>query len=195
MIAMHEMLDRLLVLKQAEGDVFYINPPLDAATIQATLDAHHLPCCDELIELYTWANGTEYSMSDTLFRDEVFISLEMAIEEHARVDWAKEEFAHRGLDFGRAVPFASFWGHVYVIYVGDIGELHHPIISIGDEVAMMYKDMPAMLATCLGWCLLDKSEDDFHNMSSPAWYEHNTVAGNPNYIDELHRRDTWISPD
>jgi hypothetical protein len=192
---MHELLDRLLVLKQAEGDVFYINPPLDAATIQATLDAHQLPCCDELIQLYTWANGTEYSMSDTLFRGGVFIPLEMAMEEQVRLGWAQEEFAHRGLDFGRAVPFASFWGHVNVIYVGDIGELHHPIIYIGDNVAIEYKDMRAMLDTCLGWCLLDEPEEELRDLRGPTWCAHNTVAGNPNYIDELHARARWTSMD
>jgi hypothetical protein len=182
----HEMLDRLLGLLQAEGKVFYSNPPLEAASIQSSLHSRQLPCCDELIQLYTWANGTEYSMSDTLFRGEVFIPLEMANEEQGRVSWAQEEFAHRGLDFGRAVPFASFWQHVYVIYVGDIGELHHPIIYIGENVSIEYKDMRAMLDTCLGWCLLDAPEEELRDLRGPTWYKHNTVAGKPNYIDELH---------
>jgi hypothetical protein len=185
---MHEQLDQLVALLIQHGNIIERNAPLDEAVIRAKLMDQQLPCCDELIQLYTWADGTNEDTSDPMFRDENFISLDRAIEVYAQVQDYQVSFGYFGLDSTKVVPFAELWGHLYVLYCGDIARLHRPIISLGDELAIVYKSFNAMIDTCIGWWSQSPPDKDVQDMDGPIWVQYNAVDGDPAYIAKLNVR-------
>lgn len=191
---MHAALDQLMTLAQAHGDVVALNPPLPPTIIHTTLATAALPWCADLLHLYTWANGTIAAASAPLFRDRGFLPLKAAVDSHTQLAGWAEEFVYRGLDIARAVPFAAWDNRAFLVYVGDVGLLRHPILSIADTLTIEYKDLPALVATCSAWWQLREPEAELRDLGGPTWYAQNRVAGDPQYIDRLNQSQTsWIA--
>jgi hypothetical protein len=183
---MHIKLNQLVNLLVQHGNIIQLNSPLQASDIQSKLVNHQLACCDELIHLYTWANGTDEDVSRPMFRDERFISLDRGIELYHLVQDYQQDFDFFGLKSTKVVPFAELWGHLYVLYCDDFHKLHHPILSLGDELAIMYKSFDSMLDTCIAWWSQNPPDADVQDTTGSVWLQHNTVDGDPMYIHKLN---------
>ena len=190
---LHDQLDSLISLLRQQGSELDRNPPLTADQVHAILATVHLPPIPEIVALYTWANGTARS-SDPLFRDEQCIPLEVGFEERATwtdETWFDEAMREWQLDPKNLILFGEWYGHFYGLYYGTVGLLSNPILGFGDTIGISYKDMSAMIQTCIAW--VQQGEWGVCPMRGQTWYTYNQVAGDPTYIETLMRQldDEW----
>jgi hypothetical protein len=120
---------------------------------------------EELIELYEWRDGSmlEHDPPDhrnIIFRDNVFISLERAIEEHAML---MGSYGQIEVDLQACLPISTFdgsWDVVACSPVALAGGLPSPVIRVFQGTEIYFDSIAAMLDTCIEW------------VSHPAWVQH-----------------------
>lgn len=183
---MHEKLDYLAALIRANGYTLDLYPPLSREEITTILHTHGVLGCEEIMQLYTWANGTDEATSIGMFRDARFISLARTLESREYVPLYEPGLPCVEMESAKILPFADIWGYQYGIYCDTIHKLHHPIISISEDFGIAFKHFDAMLDTCIGWWSQTPPEIDTLDMRGPIWYQWNSVDGDPFYIDRLN---------
>ncbi len=181
---MHNKLNILRALIQSHGRYIEYYDALDRSTITTTMKSNRIVWNEEIRMLYTWANGTNESISDPLFRDCCFISLKRVLEQKDIISAYQGFLSVIGIDIARMIPFASRWGNTYALYYGSIQKLNNPIVSFADTFSIEYKNMDSMLDTCIGWWSQNPPDTE-RDLSGKIWYHYNAVDGDPFYIENL----------
>ncbi len=136
---------------------------------------------EELIQLYEWKNGHVDDngwMPCVVFRDNVFISLERAVEQYRSIQATYGEdsiLAADRIDVRAALPISLLHGSWDVVACGAhlFGTRYdHPVVRVFQGFEMYFHSIAAMLDTCTAW------------VSSPNW---NTGEG----LSELEEKEIW----
>lgn len=120
----------------------------------ASLD---FPLPEELIELYTWRNGTEDDSHLFRFRDNPFISLERALVEQKELAGCYGDastFEADGFRLDRSFPFAAFEGSWYMLVCASHrlkSPEKHPVVNVFEGIDLYFHSLESMLRTCIDW--------------------------------------------
>ncbi len=140
---------------------------------------------EEVIELYSWANGHILEEDwdhhrHVRFRDGVFLSVERIVGEYAGVQQfygQDSTLADDRIDLRSIVPISSYEGAWNVVACGahlSGTQFDHPVFHVHQGIDMYFHSVESMLRTCIDW------------VSSPHW-EHLTTL--PRDIEmEIWRR-------
>lgn len=160
---------------------------------EAELDGHaarlKLVLPPAVRDLYAWRNGLAdpYAENDRqfVFRDQSFLSLDDAEEAIAHIRGFLSAYASAGLDLpvdpDALLPIAALEGQFYAVPTGEgLAGLPgpHPVILLGEEMAVHFFSIESMIETCIDW-VNDPSFDaeDFEvEDDETAWERHNPGA-------------------
>jgi len=137
----------------------------------------------ELIELYTWRNGTRNIWMDTaeplfLFRDHSFLPLDKAIEERDPIV--------RYYGVTNVFPFASHQGSYLVLPSESFSydkRFERPVVSIFQGIDLFFFSFSIMLDTIIEWfergvhtpykfeSIDEKLENEVWNKHNPGWVD------------------------
>lgn len=150
-----------------------LGPGLSREQILRIVAPLNITLPEGVIALYQWRNGhIEEDADDVIrFRDNTFVSLERAVEEHAEIlssygiDSTLED---DGVDLRASFPISAFEGSWDVVACG--AHLHrsagdHPVIRVFQGVEMYYPSVESMLRICTEW------------VSHPDWDPVNGLSG------------------
>ena len=157
----HPLCDALADAFERKGVAVRANlsPGLAREEILRIVEPLGIALPEDVIALYEWRNGhlDEFSEDVIRFRDNTFISLERAVEEHAQLmsiyalDSTLEEDR---VDLQAALPISFFEGSCDVVACGahlhhDAGD--HPVIRVFEGIDMYYPSIESMLRICTEW--------------------------------------------
>ncbi len=140
-------------------------PGLSHDEIQQRLASYPIYISDELIELYTWHNGTREE-DFLLFRDMAWLSLENAIANYEQMHqyfWSMLDPSETRLEPAQMFPFAGFNGmFLYLSYPGQTvcPQADLPIIAVGEgELSPYFTSLLSLLETVNEWFSVGQHTD------------------------------------
>ena len=125
-----------------------LNPGIDRASILAAFSDLHCQPTEELIQLWTWHNGTQYSPVPLIWYHD-FLSVEDAISEYKQLTlnplivWGKNW-----------IPIFSFQGEWYFVECYEEARVASPVGYLfleNTEVYYTYLSLTRMLETAAAW--------------------------------------------
>jgi hypothetical protein len=188
MIFMNNLIARIQRLIDLRGEIGYpvdqhFLPSLSREYIQRKISQYPFYFPEELIELYTWHNGTNEE-DFLMFGDMAWLSLENSISEYElmmEAFWSEGDNEEIGLEPEKMFPFAGLTGfNLYLSYPGQkmCPTLELPIIGTGKGVLdPYYNSFTSMLDTVEEWFKVGEHDEYSCNIQEglrdEIWHKHN----------------------
>jgi hypothetical protein len=176
-------LDALLEEYRSKGLEPDLRPGLSQRELVEWQSSTGLKLPEDLRQLFSWRNGCANTNGEPetllLFRDNVFIGLDdykSAIEGLEPFVSSYEEYDTFPFKIDRSIPIAEFEGNYYVVPLDMVIPNHpHPVICVGEDLAVHFYSLASMLDTCVEWARDTKFVDGDPNQDQEiiAWQRYN----------------------
>ncbi|MBW4665473.1 MAG: SMI1/KNR4 family protein [Chroococcus sp. CMT-3BRIN-NPC107] len=157
-------------------------PGLSREYLQERISQYPFYFPKELIDLYTWHNGTK-DEDFLIFRDMAWLSFENSVSDYESMlenYWSAFDRSEIGLEPAKMFPFAGFNGfYLYLSYPGQAmcpnAEL--PIIGAGEGEDPYFTSFDSMLNTVEEWFAVGEHKESGYevedNLEREIWQKHN----------------------